>query len=118
MEIHVYYHDHIAIIEPQGKIMGQSVLTLRASILSHIGAADNPCIVLNFENVHQMGSSGLGMLVQANALAKQKNGRIVVIHVSKHIKNLLVVSRLSSFFEHFDDAGAAVSALSDASRTN
>ena len=44
---------------------------------------------------------------------KQKNGRMGVIHVGKHIKNLLVLSRLMSLFEHFDTETEATAALSE-----
>ena len=113
METCIHYHDDVTIIEPHGKIVGPGVLVLRTAILPHIGANDEPRIVINFEHVHRVSSSGLGMLVQANALARRKNGRMAVIHISKHINNLLVLSRLSSLFEHFETEREAISALSD-----
>ena len=113
MEIRIHYHGNVTIIEPHGKVVGPNVLALRTTILPHIGANDEPRILINFAHVTRMSSSGLGMLTQAYTLAKRKNGRIAVIHVGRHIKNLLVLSRLSSIFEHFQTAAQAVLALSE-----
>ena len=111
MDTHIHYQGNVTIIEPHGKIVGSNVLTLRTAILPHIGANEDPRIVINFAHVYRMSSSGLGMLTQAHALAKRKNGRMAVIHVSKHINNLLILSRLSSLFEHFETEAAAISAF-------
>ena len=88
------------------------VLELRAALLSFIEVYDEPRILINFERVNRMSSSGLGALMHARTLTKHKKGRIGVIHIGKHIRNLLVLSRLSSFFEHFENEEAAVSAFS------
>ena len=89
--------------------MGPSVLELREAIAPQIESYDEPRILINFEHVNMIDSSGLGALMEARAIANRKNGRIGVIHVSKHIKNLVVLSRLVSMFEHYDNEDAAVS---------
>ena len=58
-----------------------------------------------------MDSSGLGMLVNAHVVAMQKKSRIGIINVEKKIRNLIVLNRLVSLFEHFDTEEAAVSAF-------
>lgn len=107
--------DGVAILEPNGKIMGASVSELRDVITSQIDASDEPRILINFERVTMMDSSGLGTLMGAHVAATRKNGRIGVIHVGKNIKNLIVRSRLVSIFEHFENEDEAVSGLSNGS---
>ena len=80
--------------------------------MPQIEAYDTPRILINFENVNMIDSSGLGALMEARALVTRKQGRIGVIHVGKNIKNLVALSRLVSMFEHYDDEDAAVSELS------
>ena len=106
------YQHNVIIIEPHGKLVGSSVNELRETILPEAKAFDTPRILINFEHAHQMNSSSLGVLIQAYAITKRKNGRIGVIHVGRHIKNLLILSRLTSLFEHFDNEAAAIAALS------
>ena len=102
----------VAIVEPSGKIVATSVSELRNAIIPEIEASDAPRILINFANVNMIDSSGLGTLIEARAIATRKKGRIGIIHVGKHIKNLLVLSRLVNTFEHFDDEETGVSALS------
>ena len=102
----------ITILEPNGKIMGSAVSEFRAAISPQLEVADAPRILINFENVNKIDSTGLGALMGVRAITARKKGRIGVINVSKQIKNLIVLSRLVRVFEHYDNESAAVSALS------
>ena len=102
----------ITILEPGGKMVRSSVSELREMILPEIESADAPHILINFEHVYRMDSSGLGALAEVRTLASRKNGRIGVINVSNHINDLIVLSRLIRVFERYDSEDAAVSGLS------
>lgn len=104
--------DNVTILEPSGRIVGPAVSDLRQTILPDIEASETPRILINFENVNMMDSAGLGALMEARTIASRKEGRIGVINVGKHIKNLIVLSRIVSLFEHYDSEDEAVSALS------
>lgn len=112
MATEVRQQDGVTILEPNGKIVGPSVSELREVILPEIESADAPRILINFENVNMIDSSGLGALMEARTLASRKNGRIGVTNVGKHIRNLIVLSRIVSLFEHFDNEADAISGLS------
>ena len=111
MTTQIRQQNGITILEPSGKLVGTAVLDLRKAISPPIEGYDTPRILINFENVNMIDSSGLGALLQARALANRNNGRIGIINVGKHIKNLVVLSRLVSMFEHYEDEAAAVAAL-------
>ncbi|MCE2414164.1 STAS domain-containing protein [Candidatus Poribacteria bacterium] len=102
----------VAIVEPNGKLVGSSVVELREAIAPQIETYDEPRILINFENVNMIDSSGLGALMEARAITTRKKGRIGVINVGKNIKNLVLLSRLVSMFEHYDTEDAAVLGLS------
>ena len=112
MSTQIRREGEVAIVEPSGKLVGPSVLELREAIAPQIETSDEPRILINFENVNMIDSSGLGALMEARAITNRKNGRIGVINVGKSIKNLVVLSRLVSMFEHYDDENAAVLGLS------
>ena len=102
----------IPILEPHGKIVGPAVSELREKLaLELLDASDTPCFLINFEHVHKIDSSGLGMLVNVHVIAAQLKSRIGIINAGRHIKNLLVLSRLMNVFEHFDSEDAAILAL-------
>ena len=105
----------IPILEPHGKIVGTAVSELREKLaLELLDASDTPCFLINFEHVHKIDSSGLGMLVNVHVIAAQLKSRIGIINAGRHIKNLLVLSRLVNVFEHFDSEDAAILALAKA----
>ncbi|MCY3742691.1 MAG: STAS domain-containing protein [Candidatus Poribacteria bacterium] len=113
METHVRYENGVVIIQPQGKLNREpNIRDFQDSILPEVKAFDQPLILINLSDTRRMSSSGLSVLMQAYTLTKQKQGRIAVIHASRHINNLLVLSRLASLFECFDDEADAVAALS------
>ena len=112
MATEIREQDGVTILEPSGRIVGLAVSELRKTISQQIEASDTPRILIHFSDVNQVDSGGLGALMEARALANQKQGRIGVINVGENIKNLLVLSRIVSQFEHFDSEEAAVAALS------
>ncbi len=111
MTMQIRQQNGISILKPSGKIVGDSVSELRATILPQIAASDTPRILINFEKVSMIDSSGLGTLMEARAAATRKNGRMGAMHVGRNIKNLVVLSRVVNLFEHFDSEDDAVSAL-------
>ena len=112
MATEIRQQDGVTIVEPSGKIVGPSVSELREVILPEIEVSDAPRILINFENVNMIDSSGLGALMEARTLASRKNGRIGVVNVGKHIRNLIVLSRIVSLFEHYDSEADGISGLS------
>ena len=112
MTTQIRQQNGISILEPNGKITGHSVLELRGVILPQIETSDTPRILINFEQVNRIDSLGLGTLIEAHAIASRKQGRMGVINLGKHIRNLIVLSRMLNLFEHFDSEDAAVAGLS------
>ena len=112
MNMQIRQQNGVSILEPDGKIVGASILGLREVLSPEIEDHDTPRILINFENVHKIDSSGLGALLDARAMTKRKKGRIGVINVGKNIRNILVVTRIVSEFEHFDNEADAIAALS------
>lgn len=115
MATKTYWKDGIVILEPTGKMIGSAIPELRGTMFKYINTTYTPRVLVNLEKVNRMDSSGLGLLVRAHTAIQQRNGHIGVINVGKHIRNLIVQSRLLRLFEHFDTEAAALSALSSRS---
>ncbi len=114
MKMMIRLKDGIPILEPHGKIAGTAVSELRERLaLELLDASEAPCFLINFEHVHKIDSSGLGMLVNVHVIAAQLKSRIGIINVGRHIKSLLVLTRLVHVFEHFENEDAAISALTN-----
>ena len=111
MSITIHLRGDVPILAPNGKIVGPAVSELRKKLTLWLDDAGVPCLLINFEHIHKIDSSCLGMLVHVHDMAVRKGTRIGLINVGKHIKNLLILSRLMNVFEHFDTEDAAISAF-------
>ncbi len=116
MEITIYLRGGVPILEPNGKIVGPAVSKLRKKLTLWLDDANTPYLFIDFNHVHKIDSSALGMLVNVHVIAARKGTRVGLINVGRHIKNLVVLSRLVSVFECFDTEEAAVSALASLPR--
>lgn len=104
----------IPILEPHGRIVGTAVSELRERLaLELLDASNTPRFLIDFEHVHKIDSSGIGMLVNVHIIAAQMKSRIGIINVGRHIKSFLILSRLVNIFEHFESEDAAISALTN-----
>ncbi len=103
----------VSILEPTGKIIGEAIPELRQTLIKHVDSTQTPSILINFEHVHKMDSAGLGVFITAYNMVRAKGGRIGIINVGRHMRNLIVQNRLIRLFERFDTEDAAISALSD-----
>lgn len=108
----VRQQDGISIVEPKGRIVGSAASELRKTIVPQIEDCDEPRILINLENVHKIDSVGLGVLVEAHIIATKKRGRVGIVNLGKHIRNVIVITRLIHLFEFFDSEDTAISALS------
>jgi anti-sigma B factor antagonist len=57
-------------------------------------------------------SAGLGELVHAYATTKNKGGALKLVNVTKKLQDLLVVTKLLTVFETYDNESAALSSFS------
>ena len=112
MSTTTHYKEGVAILVPTGKIIGGAIPELRDTMYKQINTTYAPRILINLKKVNRMDSSGLGVLIRAHAAVQQRNGHIGIINVGKHIKNLIVQSRLLTLFECFDTEDAAILSLS------
>ncbi len=112
MSTKIRQKDGIVILEPTGKIIGEAISELQEVLIDQIDTSNAPCILINLRRVNKIDSAGLGTFVLVYKMVMAKGGRIAIINVGKHIKNLIVQSRLINIFEHFNTEEAAVKAFS------
>ena len=112
MPIDIYKRNDIIYLKPDGKLIGSASTELRRKIYNFLSdSEEGPKFLIDFADVTLVDSSSLGALMEAHISITKNGGRIAVINVSKHIKSLIVRSRLINTFEHFESETEAVSAL-------
>ena len=111
MATQIRQQNGITILEPNGRIVRSATSELREVLSPQIEASDTPRILINFEHVNKIDSAALGTLIGARVAIARKKGRLGVVNVGKHIKNLIILNQLVRHFEHYDSEDTAVSAL-------
>jgi anti-sigma B factor antagonist len=74
-------------------------------------AAGAKRVLVNLDKVSYMDSAGLGELVQAFSTVKKAGGSLKLVNPTKRLTDLLVITKLATVFESFDDEQAAVASF-------
>ncbi len=65
-------------------------------------------VLLNLSGVAYIDSAGLGELVNAFNTVKKEGGALKLVGVTKKLKDLLVITKLSTVFDAYDTEVAAL----------
>jgi anti-sigma B factor antagonist len=68
-------------------------------------------LVLDLAHVKYMDSAGLGELVQALTAARNRGGTLKLLHVTRRLNDLLVMTKLLTVFDCYDEEAAAVASF-------
>jgi anti-sigma B factor antagonist len=99
----------IAILEVKGTIIGGEEtddIKIRATDLLEQG---NRKLVIDLSGVTYINSSGLGALVSIHSSYGRSDGRICLCGMGKSVKNVFVLTRLTSIFEVEETIESAIS---------
>jgi anti-sigma B factor antagonist len=68
-------------------------------------------ILLDLGSVSYVDSAGLGQLVQVQTTATNGGGKLKLVNVAKRLKDLLVVTKLVTVFDSYDDEKSALASF-------
>jgi anti-sigma B factor antagonist len=71
-------------------------------------------LLVDLSDVSYVDSAGLGELVQAYATTKNRGGSLKLLNVTKRLRDLLVVTKLLTVFETFDNESTALASFGSA----
>lgn len=101
----------IVILDLKGRlIVGDAVSVLREKV-KELSAAGSVNVILNLEGVDYIDSTGLGTLVICFTSLQKASGALKILHLSKRNIELLVLTKLSTVFEVFNDEQDAVNSF-------
>ena len=95
-------------IRPHGKIVsGEKVMSLKEAINKAVEDGFVKVIV-DFEDVPFMDSTGLGVLIAAYTTLKSKEGQMSLVKITQRIKDLLTITKLLTLFDCYDSEADAL----------
>ena len=113
MSIEIQQRDRegITIQDLKGRLtVGDEVSRFRDQLQKLINSGDRN-IVLQMEDVDYIDSTGLGALVMAYTSMQKAGGKIKLLNLSRRGIELLVMTKLTTIFEVFDDEQSAINSF-------
>jgi len=111
LEISQREREGVAIVDLRGRItVGEEASALREKF-RELAASGNSRAVLNLREVEYIDSTGLGVLVMGHTGLRKAGGRLALEHLSGRSIELLVLTKLSTVFDVFDDEQQAVNSF-------
>ena len=111
LEITQKEREGITVLDMKGRITaGKEAAALREKC-AELQAAKVTNVILNLADVEYIDSTGLGALVICATTAKKNGGSVKLVNLSPRNIELLVMTRLSTAFETFNDEQEAVNSF-------
>jgi anti-sigma B factor antagonist len=111
MEIHTRTVGDVHVLDISGKItLGEATKTMRHTI-SDLLENGGRKIVLNLNDVNYIDSSGIGELVRTYTTVTSEGKQLILLNLTRKIRELLVITKLLTVFQVYDSEQAAVSSF-------
>jgi anti-sigma B factor antagonist len=101
----------IAILDAKGQIVAGDGADRLRECLKTLAEKGSVNAILNLEEVDYIDSSGLGALVMSFSALRKKDGTLKLLNLSRRNVELLVLTKLETVFEVFDDEQSAVNSF-------
>lgn len=98
----------VTILDMSGAVrIGEGSIALRDAIR---GLADSgrKKILLNLAGVNYVDSSGIGELIANYTTVSRQGGQLKLLNLTDRIQNLLVITKLLTVFDAYEDEGEAL----------
>jgi anti-anti-sigma factor len=106
MDIQTQRQGAIAIIRPQGPLMGADADQVKAALLETAGASLGR-VVLDLEAIPFIDSRGLEVLVEVTEEMSEGGQSLKLCAANKTLREVMELTAVSEFFEYFEDVGSA-----------
>lgn len=103
--------ESVAILDLSGKLMGGSESEDFKNEIKRLVAEGFKNIVVNLEEVPWVNSTGLGTLIAGYTSVKREGGTLKLLNVTDRIQSILMITRLGTIFETYDDEAQALASF-------
>ena len=111
LEIERREADSVTILDLRGRLVqGPEVGALRDRF-NELEREQVKNVILNFKQVDFIDSTGLGMLVAVNSQMEKLGGSVRLLQLSKRGAELMILTKLTTVFQIFDDEQAAINSF-------
>ncbi len=111
LEVNERQAGDVTILDMNGSVrMGEGAISLRNSIRGLVDQGKNK-ILLNLHAVKNIDSSGIGELIANYTTVSRDGGQLKLLNLTEKIQNLLVITKLLTVFDSYDNESEALSSF-------
>jgi anti-sigma B factor antagonist len=111
LDIEVREREGVVLLDMKGRIVaGAETGSFREEFARLLGEAKTN-LILNLAEVDFIDSTGLGAMVVCASSIRKAGGKVKLLNLNKRNIELLVITRLTTMFEIFDDEQDAVNSF-------
>ncbi len=111
MKIEKRKKNGVMILDLKGKILiGDAISELRTAINNLVDENETK-VLLNFQEVPYLDSTGLGEVVRSYTSIKKINGMVKIVNLASKVKDLMTITKLITVFEAFEDEDQAIASF-------
>ena len=89
----------------------ENVRSLRDELERLISGIENPAILVNFENVSYVDSTGLGNIIRMFEMIRKKRGKFLVCNLNVDVEKIFKITTLDSVIEIYSSEKDALESL-------
>jgi len=103
--------DGVIILDLNGRITtGEASVTMRDAVRAELNQGFKR-ILLNLAQVTYIDSAGLGELISAYTTAKNREGDLKLLNLTRRVHDLMQITKLYTVFDVYDNEVAALAAF-------
>ncbi len=111
MKLDIREVNDVTVVDVSGRItLGDGATEFR-DMLRQLVASGNRKVLLNLAELTYLDSTGIGTFVSTFATMNNAGGHLKLVNLTKRVQDLLLITKLYTVFEIFDDEGAAIASF-------
>jgi anti-sigma B factor antagonist len=101
----------IVLLDCSGRITAGEEVSVFRSAFEKMARRSDPKLILNLKEVDYIDSTGLGAMVMCSTLLRRTGGVTKLLHLNRRNLELLVLTKIDTIFEVFDNEIDAVNSF-------
>ncbi len=102
----------VAVFRLRGTLMGGPDSQVLEDALAETLEEGLSNVLVDMSDISWVNSTGLGILIAGHRKVTAEGGALKLLHVSKRIESILMVTKLNTLFDSYDDEAEAISGFS------
>jgi anti-sigma B factor antagonist len=101
----------VMVLRLRGTLMGGPDSRVFEEALAKVMETGQSRVLVDMSDISWVNSTGLGILIAGHRKVSGSGGELKLLHVSKRIESILMVTKLNTLFDSYDDEAKAIASF-------